>query len=154
METRICCKCRKEKDLRKFKIKINGKRATGCMECNDTAKIYAERGKCPHEERKSQCRECGGASICTHGRQKWTCRECGGTSICTHGRQKSKCRDCGGDHIRIVRHPRHTQLDPSLPSCVWASHKDEGFFKRLLLSFLEQLARILSLLNKSIIYIN
>ena len=27
---------------------------------------------------KSQCKECGGASICPHGRLKSRCKECGG----------------------------------------------------------------------------
>ena len=70
LQTKICNLCRKEKDLREFKIKINGKRATGCMECNEMAKMYAERSKCPHGKRKSTCMECGGSSLCVHGRQK------------------------------------------------------------------------------------
>ena len=32
METQICCRCLKENDLREFKVKNNGKHATGCME--------------------------------------------------------------------------------------------------------------------------
>ena len=100
METRICCKCRKEKDLRKFKIKIYGKRATGCIECNDTAKIYAERGKCPHGKRKSKCRECGGASICSHRREKSKCRECGALRFARR-KAKNTCKICN-DVIKIT----------------------------------------------------
>ena len=54
---------------------------------------------CPHGRRRSQCKECGGASICEHGRQRHVCKECGGASICEHGRVRSKCKECGGTSI-------------------------------------------------------
>ena len=47
-QTKICNLCRKEKDLREFKVKTNGEMCKNCIECNDTAKIYAKRSKCPH----------------------------------------------------------------------------------------------------------
>ena len=31
---------------------------------------------CPHGRRRSQCKECGGASICEHSRQRSQCKEC------------------------------------------------------------------------------
>ena len=88
LQTKICHLCRKEKDLREFKVKINGEMCKNCIECYDTAKIYAKRSKCPHEKRKSQCRECDGSSFCSHGKRKSQCRDCDGTSICQHGRRK------------------------------------------------------------------
>ena len=33
-------------------------------------------GLCPHQRRRSQCKECGGASICQHQRQRSRCKEC------------------------------------------------------------------------------
>ena len=49
---------------------------------------------CPHGKRRSECKECGGASICEHGRQRHRCKECGGGSICEHGRRRSTCKEC------------------------------------------------------------
>ena len=112
LQTKICHLCRKEKDLREFKVKINGQMWKNCIECNDTAKMHAERGKCSHGKRKSQCRECSGTSFCIHRRQKWTCRECGGTSICSHGRIKSQCHECGGTLICI-----HGRQKPQCKLC-------------------------------------
>ena len=34
--------------------------------------------KCPHNRRKSICKECGGSSICLHNRIQSQCKECGG----------------------------------------------------------------------------
>ena len=31
---------------------------------------------CPHQRRRSACKECGGASICLHQRIKSRCKEC------------------------------------------------------------------------------
>ena len=49
---------------------------------------------CPHGRRRSQCKECGGASICEHGRVRSMCKECGGGSFCEHGRVRSQCKEC------------------------------------------------------------
>ena len=38
---------------------------------------------------RSQCKECGGASICEHGRQRSDARSAVGASICEHGRRRS-----------------------------------------------------------------
>ena len=51
---------------------------------------------CEHGRVRSQCKECGGASICEHGRRRSKCKECGGSGICEHGRQRYFCRECGG----------------------------------------------------------
>ena len=48
---------------------------------------------------RSQCKECGGASICEHGRQRHSARSAVGQSICEHGRQRSQCKECGGSGI-------------------------------------------------------
>ena len=31
---------------------------------------------CPHQRRRSACKECGGASICQHQRERSKCKEC------------------------------------------------------------------------------
>jgi hypothetical protein len=49
---------------------------------------------CPHGRRRSQCKECGGASICEHGRIRSTCKECGGSQICEHGHRRHRCKEC------------------------------------------------------------
>ena len=33
-------------------------------------------GLCPHQRRRSECKECGGAGICQHQRQRSKCKEC------------------------------------------------------------------------------
>ena len=33
-------------------------------------------------------------SSCQHGRQRSQCKECGGASICQHGRVRTKCKEC------------------------------------------------------------
>ena len=48
--------------------------------------------RCEHGRVRSQCKECGGASICEHGRVRSTCKECGGASICEHGRRQGWSR--------------------------------------------------------------
>ena len=32
--------------------------------------------KCPHQRRRSRCKECGGSSICPHQRRRSHCQEC------------------------------------------------------------------------------
>ncbi len=55
--------------------------------------------KCPHNRRRSQCKQCGGASICEHNRQRSRCKQCGGASICEHNRERHQCKQCGGASI-------------------------------------------------------
>jgi hypothetical protein len=70
----------------------HGRIKSQCKECGGAS-------ICEHRRRKSECKECGGTSICEHGRHKSKCKECGGASICEHGREKSKCKECGGASI-------------------------------------------------------
>ena len=49
---------------------------------------------CPHGRKRSECKECGGASICEHGRRRDRCKECGGKGICEHGRHRHRCNEC------------------------------------------------------------
>ena len=74
------------------------RRRSQCKECGGA-------GICPHQRRRSKCKECGGASICPHQRERSTCKECGGAGICPHQRQRSKCKECGG--AGICPHQRH-----------------------------------------------
>jgi len=48
----------------------------------DQEKIVKKVYKCEHGRKRSQCKECGGASICEHGRQRSKCKECGGSALC------------------------------------------------------------------------
>ena len=66
---------------------------------------------CPHGRRRSQCKECGGASFCEHGRLRSRCKECGGGGICEHGRERSKCKECGGASICEHGRRRHRCKD-------------------------------------------
>ena len=67
---------------------------------------------CPHGKRRSQCKECGGASICKHSRERSKCKECGGGSICEHGRIRSQCKECGGSGIC-----EHSRQRPQCKEC-------------------------------------
>ena len=87
--TQHCKTCRK--DLEPIVFNENGKDYKTCNTCRNKRKA---RRKCPHGKRKSQCKDCGGASICEHGRRKSRCKDCVGASICEHGRRKSTCKDC------------------------------------------------------------
>jgi len=54
------------------------------------------RSLCPHQRKRSLCKECGGTGICSHQRIRSACKECGGASICPHQRIRSRCKECGG----------------------------------------------------------
>ena len=64
--------------------------------------------KCPHDKRRTRCKDCGGGSICIHGKQRATCKDCGGSQICIHGKQRATCKDCGGSQICI--HGKHRAI--------------------------------------------
>ena len=53
------------------------------------------RKKSQHNRQRSQCQDCGGASICQHNRIRSRCNDFGGASICQHNRQRGQCKDCG-----------------------------------------------------------
>ena len=72
--------------------------------------------KCEHNRQKSQCKECGGASICEHNRRKSRCKECGGSDICEHNRRKSQCKECGGSDIC-----EHNRIKSQCKECGGAS---------------------------------
>ncbi len=57
------------------------------------------RKKSHHNRQRSQCQDCGGASICQHNRIRSRCNDFGGASICQHNRQRGQCKDCGGTSI-------------------------------------------------------
>lgn len=56
-------------------------------------------GVCEHKKRKSDCKECGGASFCEHGVRRSSCLECVGGAICEHKKRKERCKDCHGGSI-------------------------------------------------------
>ena len=79
------------------------------------------RSRCPHDRERSQCKECGGASICPHQRERSRCKECGGAGICQHQRRRSECKECGGagicPHQRIRSQCKEcrTEANESMP---------------------------------------
>ena len=80
------------------------------------------RSVCPHQRRRSRCKECGGTDICPHQRQRSSCKECGGAGICQHQRRRSQCRECGG--ASLCQHQRRRsrckecrkEADKSMPA--------------------------------------
>lgn len=65
------------------------------MDNRKATKTDPDKGRyCCHKKHRSQCRECGGASICKHNKLRSHCKECGGTSICVHDKRRSQCTEC------------------------------------------------------------
>jgi hypothetical protein len=56
--------------------------------------VKMKQAKCPHHRRRSDCKQCGGASICEHNRRRSVCKQCGGANICEHNRIRSVCKRC------------------------------------------------------------
>ena len=48
---------------------------------------------CPHQKRRSRCKDYGGGSICLHQRVRSKCKDCGGSSICLHQKIRSRCKE-------------------------------------------------------------
>jgi hypothetical protein len=80
---------------------LHQRQRSQCKECGGAS-------ICEHERQRSQCKECGGASICKHQRPRSMCKECGGASICKHERQRSHCKECGG--ASICKHQRQRSM--------------------------------------------
>ena len=51
---------------------------------------------------RSQCKECGGASICPHKRQRSRCKECRGSVICQHQRRRSTGKECRKESDEVM----------------------------------------------------
>ena len=87
-----------------------------------TAEGATSKDLCPHQRKRSRCKECGGAGICQHQRQRSQCKECGGASICQHQRVRSTCKECGGasicqhQRIRSLCKECHEEADTSMPA--------------------------------------
>jgi len=73
----------------KHRLCPHQRRRSSCKDCGGSS-------ICPHKRRRSQCKDCGGGSICQHKRERTKCKECGGKSLCAHARQKSQCKECRG----------------------------------------------------------
>ena len=95
---KTCGSCKTRTHLSEFKVK-KGLTLKTCNRCLEYKKIINDKNKCEHQRRRSDCIECGGASICEHQRQRRTCKECGGSSICEHQRQRIQCKECNGASI-------------------------------------------------------
>ena len=74
----------------------HNRRKSICKECGYIPKL------CPHNRIRSQCKECGGSSICQHLRIRSQCKECGGSQICPHNRIKSRCKECIADKDNTI----------------------------------------------------
>jgi hypothetical protein len=103
-EMKKCTYCKNEKEIKEFMSEA-GRELKMCQRCRSIkAKSNYKPKKCPHNRRKSQCKQCGGSQICEHNRHKSSCKECGGSQICEHHRLKSGCKECGG--VSICEHNR------------------------------------------------
>ena len=60
--------------------------------------------------------------MCEHGRQRSQCKECGGASICEHGRRRSNCKECRGTRRK------HTEREED--STEVATHTMTGTYAR------------------------
>ena len=99
-ETRIKCnRCKVNLLPTNFSVKRDGVLLKSCDKCREKVKQIQNNNKCEHGRLRSQCKDCGGASICEHGRVRSKCKDCGGATICEHGRQRGQCKDCGGATI-------------------------------------------------------
>ena len=78
----ICSRC-KEPHLRETYMK-NGKELKMCEYCRKLKAKYRKAHpqpknqsiKCPHNRRRNQCVDCGGASICEHKARRERCSVC------------------------------------------------------------------------------
>ena len=98
VEHQKCGRCKTWRLPESF-LNPKGRKLKTCQSCRDRAKATRQRNKCPHNRRKTRCKDCGGSQICEHNRIRTQCKECGGASICKHKRQRSQCKECGGASI-------------------------------------------------------
>lgn len=94
-----CPRCHVNLPITHFTKKRNEEYQKLCKLCNEKNRNLKQKQKCPHNKRKSRCKDCGGGSICEHNRVKESCKECGGSSFCEHNKIKSTCKECGGSSI-------------------------------------------------------
>jgi hypothetical protein len=87
-----------EKEVSQGK-KEHGKGGVSARPDKSKIKKTKQPSKCPHQRRRSRCKDCGGAGLCPHQRQRSSCKECGGSNICPHQRIRSICKECGGSSI-------------------------------------------------------
>ena len=69
-----CPRCKSYKSPDQFLLL--GRALKTCNDCRVRAAKYRKQAKCPHDRRKSTCKDCGGSSICVHNRRKSECKEC------------------------------------------------------------------------------
>ena len=78
------------------------------------------RSLCPHQRKRSACKECGGAGICPHQRRRGRCKECGGAGICQHQRIRSRCKECWGGPLPARQRSKcmecREESDKSMPA--------------------------------------
>jgi hypothetical protein len=94
----ICKKCKCGRLPSEF-LSDKGRKLKTCEKCRAFGRMNVK--KCPHDKRKSRCRECKGSSFCIHDKIKSRCRECKGSSFCVHDKIKSRCRECKGSSFCI-----------------------------------------------------
>jgi hypothetical protein len=51
----------------------HGRQKHSCRVCN---KNRRQLKKCPHNKRRTRCKECNGGSICVHGKRRESCINC------------------------------------------------------------------------------
>jgi len=131
IQRQMCTRCKMNLTVDKFKKKRDDTLMKACIECNIKSMKWKNENKCEEHNRiRSQCRECGGASICIHNKQRSQCRECGGSEICEHNRVRSQCKECRGSQICEHKKKRSTCKDCKDPIKItitnWISHSKKS----------------------------
>ncbi|XP_057299286.1 uncharacterized protein LOC130629926 [Hydractinia symbiolongicarpus] len=98
-DSRECTHCKNYLSLNNLRIKGNGQRTKQCIRCLNIAIASQKRTKCPHQKRRSECKECKGSQICPYERQRKQCKECKGSQICPHKKLRYRCKECKGSQI-------------------------------------------------------
>jgi len=97
-----CTQCKRYQSESDF-IK-NHKILKTCISCRIYDRNYRMKNKCPHDRKKTRCRDCGGIGICKHNRQKYQCIECDGSDVCNHKLIRQYCKICT-DPVKVcIRH--------------------------------------------------
>lgn len=74
-------KCSRCRTYHVPELKSSGLPYKSCLNCRNREKLRRQTNKCPHNKKRSNCRDCGGSSIYEHNKRKNEYVDCGGSSI-------------------------------------------------------------------------
>ena len=81
-----------------LEVKVEASDGDGAKKGTKRKRAPRTKGPCEHGvKHRSKCKVCG---ACPHGRERSQCKECGGASICEHGRRRSSARSAVGHNMR------------------------------------------------------